>query len=131
MGEINPVVLIVDDDESVRKSMKRLLASNGYKTLAFSSAEDLLLSNYVRGSICLLLDICLPGISGIELYAKLVASGVTCPVIFMTAHEDPVWQDRAREAGAIAFLRKPFGERCLLAALAIAADRIAQRDASP
>jgi FixJ family two-component response regulator len=113
-------VLVVDDDESVRKAMKRLLVSNGYEALTFKSAEELLLSSLACDKVCLLLDIRLPGLSGLDLYAQLAASGVKCPVIFMTAHDDSQWLDKAEKAGAVAFLRKPFGERSLLEALALA-----------
>lgn len=110
-------VLVVDDDESVRKAMKRLLMSNGYRVLTFESAEDLLLSSFARDNVCLVLDICLPGLSGLDLYAKLSASGVKCPVIFMTAHDEPQWLELAERAGAVAFLRKPFEEHSLLDAV--------------
>jgi FixJ family two-component response regulator len=113
-------VIVVDDDESVRRAMKRLLMSNGYRVLTFESAEDLLLSRLAWDEICLLLDIRLPGMSGLELYARLASSGVKCPVIFMTAHDDSQWMARAKEAGAVAFLRKPFGEQSLLTAIALA-----------
>jgi FixJ family two-component response regulator len=113
-------VLVVDDDESVRRAMKRLLMSNGYRVLAFESAEELLQTGFVCDKVCLLLDIRLPGISGLDLYAELVASGVKCPVIFMTAHDDSQWPDRVKKAGAVALLRKPFGEQSLLSALALA-----------
>jgi FixJ family two-component response regulator len=113
-------VIVVDDDESVRRAMKRLLMSHGYQVLTFESAEELLLSNFIRRKIYLLLDIRLPGISGLELYARLVSSGAKCPVIFMTAHDDSEWLQKAEEAGAVGFLRKPFGEQALLGALALA-----------
>jgi FixJ family two-component response regulator len=113
-------VIVVDDDESVRKAMKRLLMSNGYRVATFESAEDLLQFSLEWDDLCLLLDIRLPGISGLDLYAQLVSSGVKCPVIFMTAHDEPEWLEKAEQAGAIAFLRKPFGERSLLSAIALA-----------
>ena len=118
MDEDPLTVLVVDDDESVRRAMKRLLMSNGYQVLTFESAEDFLLSGLVWDRACLLLDIRLPGISGLDLQARLAASGRMCPVIFMTAHDDSQWLEMANEAGAVAFLRKPFGERSLLNALA-------------
>jgi FixJ family two-component response regulator len=112
-------VLVVDDDESVRKAMRRLLVSNGYQVITYQSAEELLLSSFVRGKVCLLLDICLPGLSGLDLHARLAASGVKCPVIFMTAHDEPEWLKKAEEAGAVAFLRKPFDEQSLFNALSL------------
>jgi FixJ family two-component response regulator len=113
-------VVVVDDDESVRKAMKRLLRSNGYPVVTFESAEDLLQSSLDCHKVCLLLDIRLPGMSGLDLHTRLASYGVKCPVIFMTAHDDAQWQEKAEKAGAIAFLRKPFGERSLLNAIALA-----------
>lgn len=120
MDEKLLTVLVVDDDESVRRAMRRLLISNGYPVLTFASAEELLLSTQVWENVCLLLDIRLPGISGFELHANLVASGVTCPAIFMTAHDDSQWLEKTAAVGAVAFLRKPFGEQSLLGAIVLA-----------
>ncbi len=104
--------------------MKRLLMSHGFRVFTFESAEELLLSILVWGNVCLLLDICLPGLSGLDLYSRLASSGVKYPVIFMTAHDDPELQEKAEEAGTVAFLRKPFGEQSLLSALALADNRL-------
>ena len=131
MDEKPLTVLVVDDDESVRRAMKRLLMSNGYQVLAFESAEELLLSSFVCDKVCLLLDIRLPGISGLDLYIKLATSGLKCPVIFMTAHDDSQWLQKAEKAGAVAFLRKPFGEQSLLSALALASSGVEGMDAAP
>lgn len=131
MNEKLLIVIVVDDDESVRKAMRRLLVCNGYRVLTFESAEELLLSNCVRGRVCLLLDIRLPGISGLDLYVKLVASGVRCPVIFMSAHDESRWVEKAGETGAIAFLRKPFDEQALLNALGLAHGSVGEKDAIP
>ena len=130
MDEKPLTVLVVDDDESVRRAMRRLLMSNGYRVRTFESAEDLLLSSLVCDKACLLLDIRLPGISGLELYTKIAASGVKCPVIFMTAHDDSQWPDKTKEAGAVAFLRKPFGEQSLLRAIALACSEPQGTDAT-
>lgn len=116
-------VLVVDDDASVRKAVKRLLASNGYQALTFESAEELLMADCVRGEVILLLDICLPGMSGLDLYARLASSGRKRPVIFMTAHDDSMLVEKAEEAGTVAFLRKPFCEDALLNALSLASGR--------
>lgn len=105
--------------------------SHGYRVITFESAEDLLLSDFRKHKIYLLLDIRLPGISGVELYARLVSSGAKCPVIFMTAHDDPEWLQKAEEAGAVDFLRKPFGEQALLSALALADNSTEGTDAAP
>jgi FixJ family two-component response regulator len=120
MNEKTLTVIVVDDDESVRRAMRRLLKSNGFRVLTFESAEELLQSGLDWDKVCLLLDIRLPGMSGLDLYARLASFGVKYPVIFMTAHDDAQWQKKAEKVGAIAFLRKPFGEQSLLSAIALA-----------
>jgi len=110
-------VFVVDDDESVRRSLKRLLRAHGYQVRTFASAEDLLRSDGLRTTGCILLDIRLPGLSGLELYDQLEASGVRHPVIFMTAHDHPQWQERAAKMNAVAYLRKPFDQQSLLDAI--------------
>jgi FixJ family two-component response regulator len=110
-------VFVVDDDESVRKALKRLLRAHGYNVMTFESAEDFLLSDAVRTAGCILLDMRLPGMSGLDLYEKLASSGATHPVIFMTAHDNPQWQERAAKMDAVAYLRKPFDQQSLLDAI--------------
>lgn len=127
MDEKPLTVLVVDDDESVRRALQRLLRSNGFQVVTFESAEDFLQSGLVQGEVCLILDIRLPGISGLDLYDNLASSGVTYPVIFMTAHDNPQWQEMAEKAGAVAYLRKPFDEQSLLSALGLARSRKEQR----
>jgi FixJ family two-component response regulator len=113
-------VYIVDDDESVRRALKRLLRSMGYHAVTFNSAEDFMEATSCRGEGCLVLDIRLPGMTGLDLQEKLAASGAKYPVIFMTAHDNPQWQERAKKAGAVAYLRKPFEEESLLGAIQLA-----------
>jgi FixJ family two-component response regulator len=113
-------VYVVDDDESIRKALKRLLRSMGYHAVAFESAEDFMETTSCRGEGCLVLDIRLPGMTGLDLQEKLASSGVKYPVIFMTAHDNPQWQERAKKAGALAYLRKPFDEQSLLGAIQLA-----------
>jgi len=113
-------VYVVDDDESIRKALKRLLRSMGYHAVAFESAEDFMEATSCRGEGCLVLDIRLPGMTGLDLQEKLASSGVKYPVIFMTAHDNPQWQERAKKAGAVAYLRKPFDEQSLLGAIQLA-----------
>jgi FixJ family two-component response regulator len=110
-------VFVVDDDESVRKALKRLLRAHGYNVVTFESAEDFLLSDAVRTQGCILLDIRLPGMSGLDLYEKLASSGAIHPVIFMTAHDTPQWQERAAKMDAVAYLRKPFDQQSLVDAI--------------
>lgn len=124
-------VLVVDDDESVRKAMKRLLMSNGYPVIVYGSAEEVLESDVIWERICLLLDVRLPVLSGFDLYARLASTGVRCPVIFMTSHEDAHWMNLSREAGAFALLQKPFDEQALLSAIALACDKGEGPDTSP
>jgi FixJ family two-component response regulator len=113
-------VYVVDDDESIRKALKRLLRSMGYHAVAFESAEDFMETTSCRGEGCLVLDIRLPGMTGLDLQEKLASLGAKYPVIFMTAHDNPQWQERAKKAGAVAYLRKPFDEQSLLNAIQLA-----------
>jgi len=113
-------VYVVDDDESIRKALKRLLGSVGYHTLTFASAEALLELPLAHGEGCLVLDIRLPGMTGFELQEKLLLQGSEYPVLFMTAHDNPQWQERARKAGAVAYLKKPFLEQTLFEAVGYA-----------
>ena len=117
-------VFVVDDDDSVRKALKRLLKANGYQVMTFESAEDFLLSGRVRTSGCILLDIGLPGMSGLEFYGKLASSKAKNPVIFITAQDNPQWQKGAAEKDAVAYLRKPFDQQLLLDALHEACSRL-------
>jgi len=115
------VIIVVDDDASMLKSLSRLLTAYGFVAQAFPSAEALLTSGGARAASCLLLDIHLGGISGIELNRRLSAAGSKCPVIFMTAIDDNATRREAIEVGCIAYLRKPFAPDVLLEAIARAA----------
>jgi FixJ family two-component response regulator len=110
-------VYVVEDDESVRRAIGRLLRSVGYHALTFESAEEFIDSVPQGGEGCLVLDIRLPGMTGLDLQEKLASSGAKYPVIFMTAHDNPQWQERATKAGALAYLKKPFGDKSLLDAI--------------
>jgi FixJ family two-component response regulator len=120
MGKESFVVYVVDDDESVRRALKRLLKSTGYHAITFESAEHFMEAIAGRGRGCLVLDIRLPGMTGLDLQDKLASSGATYPIIFMTAHDNPQWQERAKKAGALAYLKKPFDEQALLGAIELA-----------
>jgi FixJ family two-component response regulator len=113
-------VYVVDDDESIRRALKRLLRSVGHHAVTFESAEAFMDSAPEGGEGCLVLDIRLPGMTGLDLHEKLSASGMKYPVIFMTAHDNPQWRQRAKTAGAVAYLRKPFDEQLLLDAIGLA-----------
>jgi FixJ family two-component response regulator len=110
-------VYVVDDDESIRRALKRLLRSVGHYAMTFASAEAFMESAPEAGEGCLVLDIRLPGMTGLELQDRLASSGAKYAVIFMTAHDNPQWRQRAKEVGAIAYLRKPFDEQSLLDAI--------------
>ena len=113
-------VYVVEDDESIRRAIGRQLRSVGYHALTFGSAEEFLDSASGTGEGCLILDIRLPGMTGLELQEKLVSRGARYSVIFMTAHDNPQWQERAKKAGASAYLKKPFGDQSLLDAIQFA-----------
>ncbi len=112
-----PVIAIVDDDESVREAVESLLKSVGFRTEAFASAEEFLHSGHHQETRCLILDLRMPGMSGLELQRRLVAAGSSISIIFITAHGDEEARAQALGAGAVAFLRKPFSEEALLRAL--------------
>ena len=111
------VVIVVDDDASFLKGVTRLLTHNGIQSRAFASAEALIENGSTQTATCLLLDINLGGISGIELRRRLAASGSKCPVIFMTAHDDDATRNDAVDAGCVAYLCKPFKAHDLLDAI--------------
>ena len=115
------VVIVVDDNAGLLKSVARLLAHHGIESRTFASAEALLESDSVQTATCLLLDIHLGGISGIELQRRLAASGSKWPAIFMTASDDEATRNEAMDAGCIAYLRKPFAGQVLLDAIGKAA----------
>jgi FixJ family two-component response regulator len=112
-----PKISIVDDDESVREALKSLLRSVGHSAEVFASAEEFLRSGNYQETQCLILDIRMPGMSGLELRRRLVTTGSRIPIIFISAHADE--EARAPELGerAIAFLRKPFSDEALLSAV--------------
>ena len=111
------VVIVVDDNAGLLKSVARLLAHHGIDSRTFASAEALVESDSVQTATCLLLDIHLGGISGIELQRRLKASGSRSPVIFTTANDDEATRNEAMDAGCIAYLRKPFAGQVLLDAI--------------
>lgn len=111
------IVIVVDDDAGLLKALSRLLAHNGIESRTFASAEALLESGNAQTATCLLFDIHLGGISGIELQRRLAASGSKCPVIFMTANDDEATRNEAVDAGCIAYLHKPFAQHVLLDAI--------------
>jgi FixJ family two-component response regulator len=117
------LVAIVDDDVSVRRSTCRLVQSFGFATEAFGSAEHFLDSGRAAETSCLILDVRMPGMDGLELQAELSARGLRIPVVFLTARASEEEEARARHAGALDFLRKPVGREPLLHAVQAAIGR--------
>lgn len=107
-------VLVVDDDNAVRDSLKWLIESVGLSALLFASADEMLSSDALQHAGCILLDVRMPGISGLELQERLNARGVTTPVIVITGHGDVPMAVRAMKAGAMDFIEKPFSDQLLL-----------------
>jgi FixJ family two-component response regulator len=112
-----PLISVVDDDSSVRDSVRGLLRSVSFAVVVFASAEEFLSSDRARETDCLILDVRMPGMSGFELQSRLVASYPQMPVIFITAHGDEELRSRALRGGAVDFLLKPFSEEALLTAV--------------
>ncbi len=112
-----PVIGIVDDDSSVRTAVGRLVRSQGFAVEVFPSGEELLRSDHLTGFSCLIVDVAMPGLSGLELQDRLSADGCPLPIIFITALDDAHVQTRALAAGASGFLSKPFDDDELLAAI--------------
>lgn len=112
-----PLVSIVDDDPSVRRALERLVEAAGYTVETFASAEEFLGSNSTGPTACLILDVHLNGMNGLDLKELLVARGSTVPVIFITAHDDAPTRARVDQSGAAAFLAKPFNRQALIGAI--------------
>jgi two-component system response regulator FixJ len=110
-------VLVVDDDESMREAIESLLDVAGFESTAYAFAEDLLSADGVEDALCVITDVKLPAMSGMELLAELRARAVRPPVIIITAHDEPGVRDDALRRGAAAYLPKPFPGIALLAAI--------------
>src|SRR3982750_4162553 len=115
-----PLVAVIDDDDSVRESLPDLLEAFGFSVEAFASAEDFLASDCLGRTRCVLLDIAMPGMTGLELQEVLAGR---LPIVFITAHADEATRSRVIDAGAVACLIKPFTEASLLDALNTATGR--------
>ena len=113
----DPTVFIIDDDASVRKSLSRLLRSAGYTTETFASAEEFLGREHFNGIGCLLLDVQMPGLSGMDLQEELNKADYHMPIIFITGHGDIPMSVEAMKKGAVDFLTKPFDDKELLQAV--------------
>jgi FixJ family two-component response regulator len=112
-----PLISVLDDDRSIVEAIVSLLESVGYAAVGFVSAQDFLQSVGLRRTACLILDVCMPGISGPELQRRLAAENIHTPIIFITAHGDQDVAGELLSTGAVAVLHKPFSQESLLAAL--------------
>ena len=129
MKEADSVVFIIDDDPLYRASAERLIRSVGFNVQGFDSARDFLSSRRPDVPSCLVLDVRLPGLSGLDLQRELAEAGVHIPIIFVTGHGDIPMSVQAMKAGAVEFLTKPFRDQVLLDAIrqAIGRDQLARR----
>jgi FixJ family two-component response regulator len=109
-----PLISIIDDDESMRESTKGLIRSLGHEAATFASAEEFLQSDHWSHTCCLITDVRMPGLSGIELQNSLIARGIRVPTIFITAFPEEDTRLHAMTAGAVGYLGKPFSEESLL-----------------
>ncbi len=121
------VVFVVDDDASTRASLENLVRSVGLRALTYASARAFMASERPDAPGCLVLDVRLPGLSGLDLQAKLSEAGIDLPIVFITGHGDIPMSVQAMKAGAVEFLSKPFREQALLDAIAQGLDRDRQR----
>ena len=118
-----PVVFVVDDDASVRSSLKFLLSTVGLQAQTFDSADSFLHKHRPEVPSCLVLDVRLPGLSGLDFQRELAARNICIPIVFLTGHGDIPMSVRAMKAGAVEFLTKPFRDQDLLDAVRVALDR--------
>lgn len=122
-GQSTQFIVIVDDDESVQNALQDLIEADGLSARSFGSAEEFLESGLECKAACLITDIRMPGMSGLELQAKLKADGCKTPIIFITAHGDARVRIQAMREGAVEFLMKPFDDQVLLRRVRAALDR--------
>ena len=123
MSPTSPVIFVVDDDISVRESLELLIRHEGLAVETFTSAQEFLARPRVAVPSCLILDVSLPGLNGLELQKRIVLDRREMPIIFITGHGDIPMTVQAMKAGAIEFLTKPFGEEALLSAIRNAIER--------
>ena len=111
------LIAVVDDDESVRRATRRLLRTAGLEAETYASGPDFLEAVQHYRPSCVIVDLHMPGMSGLEVQSRLAVNGFEIPVLFITAYDDPGARDRALQAGAVSYLRKPFTEEALLQAI--------------
>jgi two-component system response regulator FixJ len=112
-----PMICVVDDDKSIQRALRRLLGATGFRVETFSSAEEFLESDHRGRADCLVLDVRLGGLSGLDLQERLARTGMRTPIVVITAHDDQPTRERARRTGAIEYLAKPFDDDSLIAAI--------------
>jgi len=118
-----PIVFVIDDDAGVRASIQDLLESVGLRSVSFGTAEEFLRGERPDGPSCLVLDVRLPGVNGLDFQGRLADAGIQIPIIFVTGHGDIPMTVKAMKSGAVEFLTKPFRDRDLLDAIRQALDR--------
>ena len=116
MSEL-PLIAVVDDDEAIREAIQSLLRSVGFRAAVFASAEDFCHAGPLQATACLIVDVRMPRMSGLELQRQLAMADCPIPLIFITAQSDEATRARALRAGAVAFLDKPFSDEVLLRAV--------------
>ena len=123
MTETDAIVFVIDDDRSVREAIRSLIRSVGMRVETFSSAQEFMAAARPDAPACLVLDVRMPGLSGLDLQRELSEAGIQVPIIFITGHGDIPMSVRAMKAGAVEFLTKPFRDQDLLDAITQAIDR--------
>jgi FixJ family two-component response regulator len=123
MNETEAIVFVVDDDQSVREALDSLFRSTGFKVQMFESAPEFLQCEKPESAACLVLDVRMPGLSGLDLQREMTNAGIHIPIIFITGHGDIPMTVQAMKAGAVEFLTKPFREQDLLDAVSQAIER--------
>src|SRR5437870_3140657 len=123
MAHAAPIVFVVDDDVSVRESLELLIRCAGWQAETFASAQEFLVRPRVLAPSCLVLDVSLPGLNGLELQERIAADRTDMPIIFITGHGDVPMSVQAMKAGAVEFLTKPFGDGVMLGAIRNAIER--------
>jgi FixJ family two-component response regulator len=129
-AEVPPLVLIVDDDEQVREAIRELLLSVGLEALCYGSTRELLEAPSLEQAACLVLDVRMPGSSGLDLQQRLVTVGITKPIVFLTGHGDIPMSVQAMKAGAVDFLTKPVRDQTLIDAVISGIERDTAQRAS-
>ncbi len=123
MSQAMPIVFVVDDDKSVRESLELLIESEGWRPVTCASAEDFLSRPRLPGPSCLVLDVSLPDLNGLDLQKRVAADRADMPIIFLTGYGDVAMTVQAMKAGAVEFLTKPFSDQVLIDAIRQAIDR--------